>query len=196
MCAALLDTNVLWPSLQRDVLLSLAVEDIYRPLWSSAALDELAFHEARKLCQRGIRSETAEARAARLIAAMRQAFADSDVAGWEGLEGTFDLPDENDEHVLAAAVRGGAGALVTHNVTDFPTEQLPLGLELQSPPDFAHHAVSVQPAAATSAIHAVSARTGIHGPSLTIERILTILDARNGFTDAVRILREEATAGS
>jgi hypothetical protein len=79
--AALLDTNVLWPSLQRDVLLSFAVEGIYRPLWSSAVLDELEFHEARKLRQRGVAADDAEARAARLIASMRAAFADSEVAG-------------------------------------------------------------------------------------------------------------------
>jgi PIN domain len=111
--AALLDTNVIWPSLRRDFLLSMAIEGLYRPLWSEQILAELHHHEAKKLAGRGQCSEHAHADADHLIREMRRAFSDAIVAGWDPLVGTHGLPDPDDEHVLAAAVIGGAGAIVT-----------------------------------------------------------------------------------
>jgi hypothetical protein len=142
---ALLDTCVLWPSLQRDVLLSLAAEGMYRPGWSSAILAELEYHEAVKLIERGAEPAEAEARAARRIDQMRQAFDDAETDGWEGLEGTYGLPDPNDEHVVAAAVVAGAGAIVTLNLKDFPVALMPRGIEVSDPATFALNTVSLDP---------------------------------------------------
>lgn len=61
---------------------------------------------------------------------MREAFDDALVSGWEELEGGLSLPDQDDRHVLAAAIRGGAQAIITANAKDFPAAALaPLGLE-------------------------------------------------------------------
>lgn len=109
MFSAVLDTSVLWPSTQRDFLLSLAVENLYRPLWSSAILEELRYTNLRKQLMRSMPTAKAEAHSARLIEQMRSAFDDAEVSHWEPYEGTFGLPDFADEYVLAAALAGGAG---------------------------------------------------------------------------------------
>jgi len=88
MFAALLDTSVLWPSLQRDFLLSLAIEGLYRPLWSTASLAELEFHEIEKLINRGEPPTAATARASHLISQMTTAFDDALVENWEPHDGT------------------------------------------------------------------------------------------------------------
>src|SRR5271163_876364 len=89
MFAALLDTSVLWPSLQRDFLLSLAVEGMYRPLWSSEILTELEFCETKKLIKRGEQPDAAATRARHLIDQMTTAFDDALVENWEPPDGTF-----------------------------------------------------------------------------------------------------------
>ena len=130
MFVALLDTNVLWPSLQRDFLLSLAAESLYRPIWSTEILDEVVECEVRKRVQRGAERGAATTAAKRLTEAMNDAFDDSCITGWEGLVGTYGLPDADDEHVLAAAVVGGAGAIVTANHKDFPAALVPNGINI------------------------------------------------------------------
>ncbi|MFE5705054.1 PIN domain-containing protein [Rhodococcus koreensis] len=188
MFAAVLDTCVLWPSLQRDFLLSMAIEGVYRPLWSEVILDELEFHEAAKLVRRGQSEAVAHAASARLVDTMRDYFDDALVTGWEPLEGTFSLPDHDDEHVVAAAVVGGAGVIVTNNLKDFPPKRVPAHIQVISPAEFAADTVSVSPAAAARAVETMAAR--LARPPLTVEEVLEQLVARYGMDDAVTLLRE------
>jgi len=189
MFTALLDTCVLWPSLQRDVLLSLAAEGMYRPAWSSVILAELEYEEAAKLTRRGVARADADNRAAHLIQRMRQAFDDAEITGWEGLEGTYGLPDPDDEHVVASAVVAGAGAIITLNTKDLPATLLPFGLETLRPAEFAANTVALDPHRALHAIRTIASRTGTQGPARTVTELLDILVRRYGFDDAVDQLR-------
>ncbi len=77
MFAVVLDTSVLWPNLQGNFLLSLAVEGLYRPLWTTAILDELDYAETRKSLARGETGDAAAQRARDLIERMSSAFDDA-----------------------------------------------------------------------------------------------------------------------
>lgn len=185
--AALLDTSVLWPSLQRDFLLSLAIQGLYRPLWSSAILDELRYYEGQKLVDRGHAPVLARQTAQSLVDQMSSAFNDAVVANWESLEGTFGLPDVDDEHVVAAALVGGADTIVTSNLKDFPPQLIPKSLTVISPAQFAADTVSVSPDVARQAVIAMSSRF-IRPPS-TVDEILDQLIARYAMIEAVELIR-------
>ncbi len=65
---------------------------------------------------------------------------DALVTGYEDLIEGLRLPDPNDWHVLAAAIRGCADVIVTRNVRDFPADVLsPFGIEAQHPDEFVVH---------------------------------------------------------
>ncbi|WP_086819091.1 PIN domain-containing protein [Allokutzneria sp. NRRL B-24872] len=189
MFTALLDTCVLWPSLQRDFLLSLAVEGMYRPVWSTAILEELEYEEEQKLVARGEDTTRAAHRARRLVTVMRQAFDDAEIDGWQGLAGTYGLPDPDDEHVIAAAVVGGAGAIVTHNTKDFPPHLLPDGIDVLAPKRFAADTVALNPAQALTAVRAIAARSGRTGRPREIPEILNRLEVLYEMTEAAALLR-------
>lgn len=174
---------------QRDFLLSLAIEGMYRPLWSAAILEELEYHEIDKLVRLGIEQAEAEQRARYLIAEMSRAFDDAAVDGWHGLDGTYGLPDPDDEHVVAAAVVGHAGAIVTANLRDFPQELIPGGIQVVSPQEFAANTVALDPIAALTAVQEMTDRSGKRGAAVTVPEILDILEKRYGMNDAIGLLR-------
>lgn len=55
---------------------------------------------------------------------MDAAIPDGCVTGYESLIPALSLPDPNDRHVLAAAIRCGANAIVTFNERHFPPEAI------------------------------------------------------------------------
>lgn len=111
MVRAVLDTCVLFRPLLCDTLLCLAEEDLFAPLWSAEILAELR----RNLLRHGIAETAVDHR----IEQMTTHFPGATVAGYESLVPAMTTAP-SDRHVLAAAVRGGADAVVTENLRDFP----------------------------------------------------------------------------
>lgn len=190
MFVALLDTNVLWPSLQRDFILTLAAEGAYAPRWSSMILDELEHYEAEELVVRGASQAEAAASARRLRENMTNAFDDSLVENWEPYEGTFGLPDPDDEHVVAAALVAQADVIVTENLKDFPAERLPSSIRAIPAREFDYDTVRQHPSVASRAVLALAARTGRKGPRLSVADIVEIFEGRYGVANAVEVLSD------
>jgi hypothetical protein len=125
-----------------DTLLRLAEEPaMYRPLWSDAILEEVgrALEADLKLTP---------AQRSRRIKAMRDFFPEAMVpTPTDLIQAMGEIPDENDKHVLAAAIRGQANAVVTYNVKDFPPVCMDkYGILCQSPDDFLVHQFHLNPA--------------------------------------------------
>ena len=100
--AALLDANVLYPAPMRDILLQLAVTDLFRAKWSAEIHGE--WIEAL------LRNEPHRDRAVleRTRSLMDQSVRDCLVTGHEILVPQLELPDPGDRHVLAAAIAAAA----------------------------------------------------------------------------------------
>lgn len=105
---------------------------------------------------------------------MRVAFDDALVAGWEKLATGISLPDKDDRHVVAAAVRGGADTIVTANLSDFPSAVLnPLGLEAIHPDDFLLDRLDLSPATVLAVIREQASDT--RRPPLTCHDLIAVL---------------------
>jgi predicted nucleic acid-binding protein len=96
-----------------DTLLRLAEDPaFYIPRWTDDILRELR--------STLLRMGYTDVQAKRRITAMETAFEDAKVNGHECLVSSM-TNDPKDRHVLAAAVRCGAHAIITDNVRHFPT---------------------------------------------------------------------------
>ncbi len=123
----LLDTCVLYPSILRSILLGAAQKDFFEPLWSERIIEEW---------RRAAHRNHNEAEATIEIALLRVNWPKSQVEIGPENKNLF-LPDENDIHVLQAAIEGNADELLTANLKDFPTPILSShGIVRRTPDDF------------------------------------------------------------
>lgn len=176
------DACVLYPAPLRDLLLRLAAKGLVRARWTEQILDE---------CFRSIlinRPELNEASLRRTRELMNRAIPDSLVTGFEGLIAGLELPDADDRHVLAVAIRAGAQVIVTANLDDFPAEQLtPYAIEAQHPDEFVLHQIDLAAGAVCAVISEQAA--ALKNPPLTVGDVLDTL-RDNGLVQTVARLRE------
>ena len=168
---AVLDANVLYPALLRDMLLSLAHADLYSAKWSAHIRLELV----RSLTTNFPNSQST---IEQLADTMEASIPDCLVTGYEHLINGLDLPDQDDRHVLAAAITGHADAIITFNHKDFPNEILDsFGIELQTPDEFVLNQIMLKGTIALSAIKAMRLRW--ERPQCTAMALVDLLEQRS-----------------
>ena len=113
----LIDACVLYPTVMREIVLGAAAAGAFAPLWSARILEEWRRAALRLGGGHGVAAQGE-------IALLRARWPGAEVAVPPGSEDGLDLPDPGDVHVLAAAITGGADALMTLNARDFPTRAL------------------------------------------------------------------------
>jgi cytosine/adenosine deaminase-related metal-dependent hydrolase len=177
---------VLYPAPLRDLLMHLALSDLYRARWSDMIHDEWIRNV---LANRpDLRPEQLD----RTRQLMNTHVRDSLVSGFEHLIPSISLPDVNDRHVVAAAMHSGAGLIVTFNLKDFPAEALQsYNLNAQHPDDFIVDLLDLHPAGVLKA--AANQRRSLKNPPKTPDDYLDTLLAQ-GLTQSVSILREWTVA--
>lgn len=162
---AVLDACVLVPIALADTLLRVAEKGLYRPLWSDRILGEA--QEATKEIHPGIDI-------GKRFISMREAFGDALITGWEELESGVRLPDQDDRHVVATAIRGGADVIITANLADFPATALgPFDLEAVHPDEFLLDQLDLSPPTILQVIREQAAYT--RKPPLTPRDLATLL---------------------
>lgn len=147
----LIDANVLYPTVLREIVLGLAEQGYFTPLWSARILEEWARAAAR-------RGPAQEPVARGEIALLRARWPAAEVAVSAETQARLHLPDPDDIHVLAAAIDGGADELMTMNLSDFPTRTLARhGIIRRDPDGFLTEALEARPEMVRTVVEQVHA---------------------------------------
>jgi predicted nucleic acid-binding protein len=128
---AIYDACVLYPAPLRDFLMQLAITDLFQAKWTNRIHDEWIRNLLKN--RPDLKREQLEKTRRLMNAATRDCL----VEGYDALIESIKLPDEDDRHVLAAAIHAHAGVIVTFNLKDFPPKVLrPHKIEALHPDDF------------------------------------------------------------
>ncbi|MFN0278799.1 MAG: PIN domain-containing protein [Pyrinomonadaceae bacterium] len=113
-----LDSCVLFPAPLRDFLMHLTLLDVFQARWTQ----EIHKEWLKSVLKR--RPDLSEKQLQRTRELMNLHVRDCLVENYRGLINKLTLPDPNDRHVLAAAIKCKAEAIVTFNLRDFPINVL------------------------------------------------------------------------
>ncbi len=134
------DACVLYPYTLRDLLMELALRDLYRARWT----EDIHSEWMRNLSKNKPNLPVSAIEKIRSL--MDANVRDSLVTEYQWIIPSLNLPDPNDRHVLAAAIKAKASVIVTYNLKDFPDSKLnPHNIEAQHPDTFITDLIDLHP---------------------------------------------------
>lgn len=164
----LLDACVLYPAPLRSYLLYLAQTGLYRAKWSEQIHDEwmrnvVANNQNLTLEKLQLTKSAMDKHATGCL-----------VEGHESLIDAVTLPDPDDRHVVAAAIKGQAESIITFNLKDFPDAELEkYELKAIHPDEFLSDMMELNPSLVIQA--AQNQRRSLKKPPLTPSEFLECL---------------------
>ncbi|HBM90782.1 MAG TPA: PIN domain-containing protein [Rhodospirillaceae bacterium] len=181
---ALLDACVLYPAPIRDLLVHLAKTGLYRAKWTDKIHDEWI----RNLLTD--RPDLTKEQLNRTRVLMDKAVLNGLVHNYEDLIQAMALPDPDDRHVLAAAIRCRADVIVTYNLKDFPENILnKYDIQAQHPDEFISHLIDLAPG--TVCFSVKNMRETLKNPPYNISQMFSTLEEL-GLVQTVSTLRDYA----
>lgn len=176
------DACVLYPAMLRNLLMQLTTTEMFRARWTEQIHEEWI----RNLLEQ--RPDLEREQLERTRALMDRVAPDCLVTGHEPLVEGLELPDPDDRHVLAAAIRCNADAIITMNLKDFPEETLaPYGIEAQHPDEFLSHLLDLNDAEVCASVRVVRAR--LRNPPIEAGELIDSIQAL-GLPETATRLRE------
>lgn len=179
------DANVLYGNTVRDMMIRLARTGVVQAKWTHRILDEFLSNLAAN------RQDIPADKLTRLRQLIIDAVPDCLVAGYEPLIEGLKLPDPDDRHVLAAAIKAGAQVIVTSNLVDFPADTLTAwNIDAKSPDDFLLDQIALDDRIVWACVQQIA--DARRNPPETVEDVLEALE-RAGLVESVAALREGRT---
>lgn len=176
------DSCVLYPAPLRDLLMRLALTDLYQAKWTK----DIHREWMRNLLKN--RSDLTEERLEMTRAKMDLHVRDCLVFDYEELLNNLKLPDPDDRHVLAAAIKANAQTIVTYNLSDFPTSIVAkYGIDAHHPDDFLRHLLDLNPSRVMRTVQ--ETRLSLKHPPKNSEEYLAILE-KQSLPQTVAYLRD------
>lgn len=164
----LLDACVMYPAPLRSYLMYLANTGLFRARWSNQIHDEWMRNLLRN------NPTLTDEKLIRIRNLMNAHVPDCLVENYEPLIEGLNLPDPNDRHVLAAAIKGQAEAIITFNLKDFPQEYLgTFDISAIHPDEFLSDMFELNPSHCIKA--AQQHRQSLKNPSMNVDEFLGCL---------------------